>query len=249
MNKSISIDVEKQMISRMKIELGNNFTTKLEAMFRDMTISQELTQNYKDHVAKLGDADSTRIELKIDVLTSMTWPLDGIGTNDDEAAARPKVVYPAAVERVKRGFEIFYSDKHSGRMLTWQPNMGTADLTVRFQNKQGGKPTRQHEVNVPTYGMIILLLFQDLAGDQSLTFTEIQAMTNIPVNDLKRNLQSLAVATKTRILRKEPMSREINDTDKFSFNENFKSDFRRVKVGVIAANNRAETERERRETE
>jgi len=34
--KSISNDLEKQMISMTKIGLGNNFTMKLEAMFKDM---------------------------------------------------------------------------------------------------------------------------------------------------------------------------------------------------------------------
>jgi cullin 3 len=242
MNKSISIDVEKQMISRMKIELGNNFTTKLEAMFKDMAISQELTSGFKKYIADRGDADPSRVELKIDVLTSGTWPLNDNG-NEDEV----RVLYPAQLERVKLGFQDFYSTKHQGRVLTWHPDKGTADMLVRFINKQGAQVTK--EVNMPTYCLIILLLFQDLPEDKSLSFADIQAMTNIPPQDLARQLQSLAVASKTRILRKQPMSRDVKETDVFFFNESFKSDYRRLKVGVIAANNRAETERERRETE
>jgi cullin 3 len=242
MNKSISIDVEKQMILRMKIELGNNFTTKLEAMFKDMTISQELTSGFKKYVADRGDADPTRVDLKIDVLTSGTWPLNDNG-NEDEV----KVIYPPQIERVKHDFGLYYSTKHQGRVLTWHPDKGTADLVIRFTNKQGARVTK--EVNMPTYCMIVLLLFQDLSDDESLTFTEIQAMTNIPPQDLARQLQSLAVAHKTRILKKQPMSRDVKETDTFSFNESFKCEYRRLKIGVIAANNRAETERERRETE
>lgn len=249
MNKSISIDVEKQMISRMKIELGNNFTTKLEAMFKDMTISAELTQGFKDHVAKLGAADSSRVDLKVDILTSMTWPLDGMSTGEDDQGGKTKVVYPPAIDRVRQGFEHYYGEKHNGRVLTWYPNMGSADVTVRFPPKEAGKPRRQHDLNVPTYGMIILMLFQELPADQGLGFTDIQAITNIPPNDLRRNLQALAVAKEKRILKKVPMSREVNDDDKFFFNESFESKFRRVRIGVIAANNRAETEKERRETE
>ncbi|TID22153.1 Cullin-domain-containing protein [Venturia nashicola] len=249
MNKSISIDVEKQMISRMKIELGNNFTTKLEAMFKDMTISAELTQGYKEHVASLGATDTSRVDLKVDILTSMTWPLDGVNTGEDEQGAKPKVAYPPAIDRVKQGFEHYYAEKHNGRVLTWYPNMGTADITVRFPAKEEGKPRRQHDLNVPTYGMIILMLFQDLPTDQGLGFVEIQAITNIPASDLRRNLQALAVAKEKRILKKVPMGREVNDDDIFFFNESFESKFRRVKIGVIAANNRAETEKERRETE
>lgn len=253
MNKSISNEVEKQMISKMKIELGNNFTMKLEAMFKDMTISEELTTGYKRHVDGLGERDPKRIELAINVLTSMTWPMETIGgSGEDEQGKRPKCNFPPAVEKIKRGFEKYYSEKHSGRQLTWLPNMGTADIKAVFPKvpqKDGSVKERRHELNVSTYGMVILLLFNELPADQFLTFEEIQAQTNIPHNDLVRNLQSLAVAPKTRILVKEPMSKDVKSTDKFYFNEGFKGNFVKIKVGVVSGSNKVESDRERRETE
>jgi cullin 3 len=251
MNKSVSIDVEKQMISRMKIELGNSFTMKLEAMFKDMATSQDLTQGYKEYVSNLGDKDHTRVDLKIDVLTSGTWPIEGMNTNtDDEVAIRANVAYPSSVQRIIQGFERYYSEKHSGRKLSWQPNLGTADMTVRFANKPGSaKPFRQHEVNVPTSGMIVLMLFADLSPTEGLTYADIKATTGIWDHELKRILQSLAVAKKTQILKKEPMTREVNEDDVFYFNEGFRSEYRRVKVGMVAAGNRAETDVERAKTE
>lgn len=97
--------------------------------------------------------------------------------------------------------------------------------------------------------MIILLLFNDLPADQYLSFEEIQAQTNIPPNDLIRNLQSLAVAPKTRILVKEPMSKDVKPNDKFYFNEGFNGKFVKIKVGVVSSGNKVESDRERRETE
>ncbi|KAF1963248.1 Cullin-domain-containing protein [Byssothecium circinans] len=253
MNKSISNEVEKQMISKMKIELGNNFTTKLEAMFKDMTISEELTSGYKRLVEGLGDRDPKRIELSINVLTSLTWPMDSIGgSGDDDENRRPQCNFPSAVEKVKVGFERFYNEKHSGRTITWLPNMGTADIKAVFPKvpqKDGSFKERRHELNVSTYAMIILLLFNELPASEPLTFNEIQAQTNIPRNDLVRNLQSLAVAPKTRILRKEPMSKDVKPEDKFYFNEGFKGNFVKIKVGVVSSGNKVESDRERRETE
>jgi cullin 3 len=253
MNKSISNEVEKQMISKMKIELGNNFTLKLEAMFKDMTISEELTAGFKKHVEGLGEKEPKRIELAINVLTSMTWPLESMGgTMAEEQEGRPRCNFPAVVEKVKRGFEKYYSQKHSGRQLTWLANMGTADIRAVFPKvpqKDGTFKERRHELNVPTYGMVILLLFNDLPADQHLTFEEIQAQTNIPRSDLIRNLQSLAVAPKTRILIKEPMSKDVKPTDRFSFNESFFGKFVKIKVGVISSGNKVESDRERHETE
>lgn len=252
MNKSISNEVEKQMISKMKIELGNNFTLKLEAMFKDMTISEELTAGFKKHVEGLGDKDPRRIELAINVLTSMTWPLESMGSGDDAEGNRSKTVFPQAIDRIKRGFEKYYAEKHSGRRLTWLAHMGSADIKAIFPKvpqKDGSFKERRHDLNVSTFGMIILLLFNDLKGNESLTFEEIQAQTNIPNADLIRNLQSLAVAPKTRILVKEPMSKDVKPDDRFHFNEGFNGKFVKIKVGVVSSGNKVESDRERRDTE
>ncbi|ORY12625.1 Cullin [Clohesyomyces aquaticus] len=252
MNKSISNDVEKQMISKMKIELGNNFTLKLESMFKDMTISEELTSGFKKHVEGLGEKDPKRIELAINVLTSMTWPLETMDNGDDAEGHRPRCIYPPAIDRIKRGFEKYYNEKHSGRQLTWLGNMGSADIKAvfpRVPQKDGSFKERRHDLNVSTYGMIILLLFNELPADQHLTFEEIQAQTNIPRTDLIRNLQSLAVAPKTRILIKEPMSKDVKPSDRFTFNEGFQGKFVKIKVGVVSSGNKVESDRERRETE
>ncbi|KAL1582762.1 hypothetical protein WHR41_08351 [Cladosporium halotolerans] len=253
LNKSQSIDVEKQMISRMKIELGNSFTLKLEAMFKDMTLSEELTNGYRNYINSLGQADPKRVDLSINVLTSMTWPLEAFrgGQTSDQAneSGKTQVVFPPQVERVKMGFERYYNEKHSGRCLTWLSNMGDADIKATFPNGgKDGKP-RTHEVNCSTYAMLILLLFNDLPAGASISLEEIQARTNIPPNDLARNLQSLAVAPKTRFLVKEPMSRDVKPGDRFTFNDNFKSQFVKIKVGVVSAGNKVEGDRERKETE
>lgn len=47
MGKYASIDAEKAMISRLKTECGAQFTSKLEAMFKDMELSKELTAEFK----------------------------------------------------------------------------------------------------------------------------------------------------------------------------------------------------------
>ncbi|KAF2876588.1 Cullin [Massariosphaeria phaeospora] len=253
MNKSVSNEVEKQMISKMKIELGNNFTVKLEAMFKDMAISEELTAGFKTHVEGLGEKDPKRIELGINVLTSMTWPLETMGgAGDDDEGRRSKCNFPPSIDRIKRGFEKYYNQKHSGRQLTWLANMGSADVKAVFpkvQQRDGSTKERRHDLNVSTYGMVILLLFNELPAEENLTFEEIQAQTNIPQNDLIRNLQSLAVAPKTRILIKEPMSKDVKPTDRFSFNEGFTGKFVKIKVGVVSSGNKVESDRERRETE
>ncbi|KAH0538302.1 hypothetical protein FGG08_005076 [Glutinoglossum americanum] len=248
MGKSVGGDVEKQMISRMKLELGNHFTQKLEGMFKDIALSGELTTAYRDHVRLLDDGSRERIELSMNVLTNTFWPVESW-----DSAAKATCIFPPDIERIKAGFENFYLSKHTGRRLTWQPNMGTADIRAIFPKVQGKDAAlakeRRHEINVSTYAMVVLLLFNDLPAGAYYTFEDLQTKTMIPPNDLIRNLQSLAVAPKTRLLIKEPMSKDIKPTDRFYFNDNFSSKFLKLKVGVVAGGNRVESEKERKETE
>ena len=247
MKRSISMDAERQMISKMKMEVGNSFTQKIEAMFKDMAVSEDLSSNYKQHVAQLGDPDPRRAELDVNVLTSTMWPPDIMGHPYREQEGKQTCIFPPAIDKIKQGFEKFYLDKHNGRQLSWQSNMGTADIRAYFPESKGKVKTR--ELNVSTYAMVILLLFNDLPTGQSYTCEEIQARTNIPMHELTRNLQSLAVAPKTRVLIKEPMSKDVKPEDRFFFNESFYSQFTKIKIGVVTSGNKVEDVDERKETE
>jgi cullin 3 len=252
MGKSISMDVEKQMVMKMKIELGNSSTNKLEAMFKDMNLSGDLTSAYRTRVVTAAEAKRTELDIK--VLTSMTWPLETM-QSDNMDQEQSECIFPPEIERIKKGFENFYSQQHNGRKLKWMSKMGTADIRAVFPKVQGAKEgtrlakERKYELNVSTYAMVVLLLFNDVAPDASLSFQAIQDKTGIPTSELIRNLQALAVSPKTRILIKEPMSKDVKPTDRFSFNTSYSSQFLRVKVGVVAAGNKVEGEKERRDTE
>ncbi|EAW06554.1 cullin family protein [Aspergillus clavatus NRRL 1] len=247
MKRSASMDAERQMISKMKMEVGNQFTQRLEAMFKDMTISEDLSASYKDHIRKTGDPDQKRVDLEINVLTSTMWPME-IMSNPRDGDVQLPCLFPKEVEGVRQSFEQFYLSKHNGRKLSWQPNMGTADIRATFQRSNG--KVQRHELNVSTYAMVILLLFNDVPTGESLTFEGIQERTRIPEHDLIRNLQSLAVAPKTRVLKKEPMSKDVKPTDKFFFNNDFQSQFMKVRIGVVSGGaNKVENQDQRKETE
>ena len=245
MKRSISMDAERQMISRMKMEVGRTQTGKIESMFNDMVVSEELTREYRTYIAGLGDPDPKRPDIEVNILTTTMWPLESMSPSYSHAPG-PTCVFPPSIETVKQGLEKFYLGQHVGRQLTWQPSMGTADIRAYFPKSKGKIKIR--ELNVSTYAMMILLLFNDLPSGGFYTCEEIQAKTNIPMNELSRNLQSLAVATKSRVLIKEPMSKDVKPTDKLYFNEGFSSPYAKVKIGVVSAN-KVENTRERMDTE
>lgn len=72
-------------------------------------------------------------------------------------------VLPAVLVSACKSFEQFYLSQHSGRRLTWQPSLGNADVRVSFK-------ARKHDLNVSTYALVILLLFEGIADGEFLTY-------------------------------------------------------------------------------
>jgi cullin 3 len=251
--KSESHDVEKQIISRMKQEMGQQFTSKFEGMFRDLVTSSELTTGYRDRMRDKGDGGKT-IDLSISVLTTNYWPPEVMGRSTQIGeGSRVQCTYPREIERLQASFEQFYLTNRNGRKLTWIGTTGSADVKCTFPaipGKQGPLAReRRYEVNVPTFAMVVLLLFNELEEGEWLSFEEIQAKTNISTSDLMRTLTAIAVAPKSKVLLKEPATKAVKASDKFSFNAAFQSKTIRIKAPIINAVSKVEDNAERRSTE
>ncbi|KAG2219618.1 hypothetical protein INT45_011343 [Circinella minor] len=229
-NRSVSDDAERGMLGKLKRECGYQFTNKLEGMFNDMKLSTEMSGQFKEFVDQTVTNKLT-MDISVTVLTSTFWPMN--------LSSSPKCTLAQEALQACKSFEQFYFGRHSGRRLTWQPQMGTADIRANFKKSK-------HMLNVSTYAMVVLLLYNDLNEGDYLTFGDIQARTQIPDNDLKRTLQSLACA-KYKILTKGTKGREILPNEKFYFNEDFTANLARIKIQTVA--NRVESEGERRQTQ
>lgn len=88
-------------------------------------------------------------------------------------------IFPEILTRACKSFEQFYLSRHSGRRLAWQPSLGNADIRVQFK-------TRKHDINVSTFAIVILLLFENLADDEFLTyevgvFTKLRCLIRLTV--------------------------------------------------------------------
>lgn len=236
--KSISRDVERLMLSKMKMRLGNQFTTKMEHLLKDVELSEELTSSYKQSMQALGQGSQSKIDLEVSILTTTVWP---VGVPD---ASERSCNYPRDMQQIKDSFENAYLSKHTGRKLTWLPHMG--DVTLRATYRKAGKPIT-YEVNGSIYAAIVLSLFNE---HERLTADEIQQITNIPSEKLTHALLSIAVAPKTRLLKKEPAGAKISPEDVFTINDKFEHAFRKFKLAVVTeASNRVETNEQRKETQ
>ncbi len=264
--KSASDDSEKMMISKLKSECGCQFTSKLEGMFKDMTLSNTVNDEFKQHLANTNK-NLGGVDLTVRVLTTGFWP----GQN-----APPPVNLSRVPAHAFEVFKNFYLAKHSGRVLTLQPSTGTADLNALFFGTRkgeegegrdgasssskalssGGSSTpKKHILAVNTYQMCVLLLFN---RRDTYTYDEIREETSIPDRELTRALLPLAVGKAAqRVLLKSPKSKDIEGSHEFFVNESFTSQFHRVKIqqaasggasGSGGARGGAESEPERCET-
>ncbi|KAF9557422.1 Cullin-domain-containing protein [Agrocybe pediades] len=225
-NRSVSDDAERGMLAKLKVESGVQFTQKMEGMFNDMKISADTTRDYLEYVSK---TTAPVIELNVTVMTSNAWPM----THSASPCSLPPVM-----EKACKSFEQFYLSRHSGRRLTWQHSLGNADVHVQFK-------ARAHELNVATFALVILLLFEDVGDDDVLSYSDIKEATQIEERELKRHLQSLACA-KFKILKKHPAGRDVNSDDTFSFNNDFSCPMKKIKIGTISS--KTENSEERKET-
>ncbi|TSY27757.1 Cullin-3 [Bagarius yarrelli] len=136
-NKSVSDDSEKNMISKLKTECGCQFTSKLEGMFRDMSISNTTMDEFRQHLQSTG-VSLGGVDLTVRVLTTGYWPTQ---------SATPKCNIPHSPRHAFEVFRRFYLAKHSGRQLTLQHHMGSADLNATFYGPV--KKEIQQETDIP----------------------------------------------------------------------------------------------------
>lgn len=208
--KSSSQDAENSMISKLKMECGSGFTAKLEGMFKDVRLSQDINSSFKLHLNNLKN--NVNFEMNINILTSSYWPNFHVHS----------VNLPEEMVLYQSAFQKFYLNTYNGRKLQWQPNLGSCILKAKFD-------TASKELQVSLFQTVVLLLFNTY--DQ-ISYKEIEEATNVNPVELKRTLQSLACG-KTRVVFKIPRGKEVDENDHFYLNKDFTDKLFRVKINQI----------------
>ncbi|KAJ5218748.1 uncharacterized protein N7498_000847 [Penicillium cinerascens] len=214
MGKSANDDAEKSMLVRLKKECGSSFTHNLESMFKDMDVARDEMRAYNEDKSARGRSS---VDLNVSVISASAWP-----SYPDVQVTIPRVVASAISD-----FENFYHKKHTGRKLQWKHQLAHCQLRARFPKEAVPK-----DLVVSSFQAIVLLLFNDVAEGESLSYADLQKATGLSDPELKRTLQSLACA-KYRVLTKNPKGKEVSTTDQFSWNAGFTDFKRRIKINQI----------------
>eukprot|EP01061_Rhynchopus_euleeides_P045118 TRINITY_DN799_c0_g6_i1.p1 TRINITY_DN799_c0_g6~~TRINITY_DN799_c0_g6_i1.p1 ORF type:complete len:748 (+),score=339.17 TRINITY_DN799_c0_g6_i1:160-2403(+) len=204
-------ELETAFVSKLKAESGHQFTAKMEGMFNDMAVSLETTETFK------AQQQGSACELSVHVLTTGFWPFSN---------PTSEILLPPRVDELRKRFDSYYLNMHTGRRLTWMTTMGSAD--VRYTIKG-----RKFEMNVSTPQMAVLVLFNTA---DKLTLGEIEEATKLPPLELKKQILGLAMKNKVydRILEKScEQSKDMCPDTVMSINPDFTSRHVKFKVASV----------------
>ena len=207
-NKSVSVDAEKSMLSKLKHECGAQFTAHLEGMFRDMDQSKEITSTWlKKQEENTEDMKvDTKISIEFNILTIANWPSYQV----------QDITVP--IQKELDDFKEFYLKEHHSRKLTWYPSLG--QVTLKYRNNEG---KIIHEMVAQVFQALVLLEFSE---NDKWTVDELKQRTKIPDEEITRSIQSLAFG-KVKLLNRTNKPDEkvtiVNNDDVFEFNKKFKN--------------------------
>jgi len=101
---SASEDMEGTMISKLKAACGYEYTSKLQRMFTDMSLSRDLNEKFKAHLEASGKNEDLGVDFNILVLATGAWPLQPPSTN---------FTTPADLQPGEQLFQEFYAQQVS----------------------------------------------------------------------------------------------------------------------------------------
>ncbi|KAI0327296.1 Cullin-4B [Cubamyces sp. BRFM 1775] len=211
LGRSASDDFERAVLKKLKEKHDPEFGTS-DNMFTDLALSRDLMQDFLEYKRKKGDIGTVQ-KLNVMVLQRSNWPF---------TARKNDVDLPRWMQEDLADYTQFYKRKHQGRKLDWDHALGTATLRARFD-------AGEKELSVSLYQAVILMLFNEEA---TMSYADIKEQTRLDDGELQRTLQSLACGKK-RVLRKQPLGKDVNPTDVFHFNAEFTDPRYQVHINSI----------------
>ncbi|CAO3687174.1 unnamed protein product [Rhizopus stolonifer] len=163
LDRSISLDAEYEVIEKLKNQCGHEFTKNFETMLKDIQISSDLNQGFKQQ---------NTYPIYVKVITQAIWP----------EYSSTSLVLPPEMAKTQEAFNVFYSSRIKGRRLFWQNSLSSCILTGQF-----GRSTK--ELTMSLSQAAVLLLFNK---DPTCSVSEMMQATSLDRKELYRILQSLS---------------------------------------------------------
>jgi cullin 1 len=211
--------MEQSMLSKLKSTCGYEYTAKLQKMFNDLQVSEDLNERYKDNLARRAKdvaPEVAAIDLSVLIVAAGAWPMQNTATFN----------VPAELESCSKLFEKFYLDQHSGKKLTWLHSLAKGEIKTNYTttNKVG------YTLQGSGYQIGVLLHFNHR---NEMTYAHLLECSNVEEKNLQLVVKSLL---KTKILNCTQALTDfavpLESTCTLSLNSGYRGPKGKVKVNI-----------------
>jgi cullin 1 len=201
MQRSSSEENESALISRLKQKCGSAYTSKLEAMLRDVELSQNISTSFSESLEQ-RDETCPVSSFNLYILTTGCWP----SYSHDEFS-----LPPAMAEALKMFSEDFASKpQNNQKRLRWVHSLGS--VSINFTAKK-----KKYELIVSTAQACLLCLFNECSV---LNREQMRQQCGIPLAMFDDVLESCS--TKWPLL--------VVDGETVRINDDFESSKRKISM-------------------
>jgi len=144
--RSRSEDAEKLMISKLKVQCGTQFTSKMEGMLSDLAVAAKQRQEFMHRMRE----QESPLDFSVQVLTTGFWP----------TYKSPDVTVTEDMKKCMDDFLSWHDQQHQKRKLQWVLTQGNASVKATVG-------ARSYDLQVTTLQAIAL---DSLSGGRVLSF-------------------------------------------------------------------------------
>jgi cullin 1 len=232
-NKVASMDMEKHMITLLKLAQGTPFTQLIESMITDFDLVKDGKVEFKNFLDEnpsiLTSTSSSSSSLSSSVverpcepnillLTREFWPTQ---------AGIDGLQLPDCLKKIVGAYENFFQEKHGGKKkLHWKYTLGDAEVAGYF-------PTNTYFMSVSTLQALALYHIGTVG---KISASGMADVLNIDIEYVKRVLHSLSCGKLKVLLKEGPGGKKVDPTDQFEVNKKFKSSKIKFSIPMASLN-------------
>ncbi|KAJ2996319.1 Cullin-2 [Globomyces sp. JEL0801] len=169
-SSSLSTDLEMSIISQLKLVCGIEYTSKMQRMFTDVTLNDELNGDFKKFVSS-----KLEVDFNVLVLTTGSWPIPP----DNQTYGK----LPKEIEVCITDFTSFYINqlRRVGRRLTWNHQLSRGEIRLTYLE-------RKYDMSLTLRQFIVVDRFNYAL---SLSVDQIKDETSLPEIEIRKILKAL----------------------------------------------------------
>ncbi|KAI8902217.1 Cullin [Globomyces pollinis-pini] len=206
-SSSLSTDLEMSIISQLKLVCGIEYTSKMQRMFTDVTLNDELNGDFKKFVSS-----KLEVDFNVLVLTTGSWPIPP----DNQTYGK----LPKEIEVCITDFTSFYINqlRRVGRRLTWNHQLSRGEIRLTYLE-------RKYDMSLTLRQFIVVDRFNYAL---SLSVDQIKDETSLPEIEIRKILKALV---------EQEILLENNGENSFEINFKFSSKRVKLKLPQTSSTN------------